>query len=423
MRKISLSVCIVLMLISAFVTFQITYSFMTNKYESTIYSFNKWSDINSSLDNIEAVAGEQSGTEWQNVYTVLSEADSYVRSMFIGDIDEKNLLDFVMTGYMIGTGDKYCAYMSADEYEAFELSSQQGSQLGIGIRIAYDNTLGGIYVTSVIPDSPAQRAGIVPGDLIVRVEGKDVSDFGYYNSYNLIKDSAEDHPISLDVATGASNYTEFKNLSILKEIVKTESVEIRMIEDDIAYVKIIEFDSTTPEQFVSKMDGIIADGAKSFVFDVRNNPGGNVYGVAGVLDYILPEGPIIRSTTKKGEESVINSDAKSLDAPMIVLVNENTASGGELFTAALRDYDKATVIGTTTFGKGTMQTVLPLSNGGGIKVSTQLYSPPYGDNYEGIGVVPDKVVELSEEAAQNFYKLTDEQDSQLQSAIDELKGK
>ena len=211
-------------------------------------------------------------------------------------------------------------------------------------------------------------------------------------------------------------------MTLSRAVVKTQTVTTRMLDADTAYVRIIEFDIPTTEEFTTAMDALIADGAKRFVFDVRNNPGGNVTAVCGVLDYLLPEGPIIRTYTGSGEENTVNSDAKCLDAPMAVLINGNTASGGELFTAALRDYNKATVIGTTSFGKGTMQTVVPLSNGGALKISTEMYNPPYGENYEGVGITPDKTVELSEEALANFYRLTDEEDVQLMAALDEVRN-
>lgn len=421
-RRISLSVCLVLMLIAAFVAFQITYTHLTNRYESRIYGFNKWSEINSSLDNIEEIAGDKTDSKWQKVYTTLSETDQFVRANFVGELDEDRLLTYVMTGYVYGTGDKYAAYMSPSEYEAYTKSSSEGSMVGIGVRIAYDNTIGGIYITSVIPGSPSEEAGLMPGDVITGVEGNRVAEFGYYNSYNLIKSGKEGETVQFTVATGSSGYEDEVTVSVTRKVVQTDTVLTRMLTDEIAYVQILEFDSTTTGEFTAAMDELIAGGAKRFVFDVRNNPGGNVEGVCGVLDYLLPEGPIIRCISKTGEEQVIQSDAKALDAPMVVLINGNTASGGELFTAALRDYKKATVIGTQSYGKGTMQSVIPLSNGGGIKVSTQMYNPPYGENYEGVGITPDKTVELSEEALENYYRLTDEEDAQLMAAVDEVKN-
>lgn len=421
-RRISLSMCLVLMLIAAFISFQITYTHLTDQYESTIYGFNKWSAVNSSLDNIEETVGDSTTSKWQNVYTTLAEADSYVRAHYVGDIDEEELLDYVMTGYFYGTGDKYAAYMPPSEYEAFTKSAE-GSMVGIGVRIAYDNTLGGIYVTSVIPDSPAEKAGLMPGDVITHVEGNSVEEYGYYNCYNLIKSGKENEPVSFVVATKAANYTDRIPVTVIRAAVKTETVLSRMLDDKIAYVQILEFNTATPDEFTTTMDALLAQGAERFIFDVRNNPGGNVDGVCGVLDYLLPEGPIIRCISKNGDEQVIQSDAKELVAPMAVLINGNTASGGELFTAALRDYNKATILGTTSYGKGTMQTVIPLSNGGGIKFSTQMYNPPYGENYEGVGITPDKTVELSDDALSHYYRMTDEEDTQLQAAIDDVKNR
>ncbi len=422
-RKISVSVCLVLMLISAFVSFQITYTYQTNKYEGTIYGFSKWSEFNSKLDDIEEIAGEGTGTKWQNIYSVLAEVDAYTRAGYIGEINEEHLLDYVMTGYMYGTDDKYAAYMPKSEYDAFLLSSTEGSMVGIGVRIIYDNNLGGIYVTSVVPDSPAQLAGIKPGDVIVGVEGQSVSDIGYYGAYNVIKNGTEGQPVVLTVAGASDNYQSTREVTVIRSVVAVQTVRSRMINDKIACIEIYEFTSTTPREFISAMETFRSEGVENFVFDVRNNPGGSLDGVAGVLDYLLPEGPIIRCISKTGDEQILSSDAKCIEANMVVLVNEHTASAGELFTAALRDYDKATVIGTTTYGKGSMQTIIPISNGGAIKMSTQMYNPPFSDNYDGIGIVPDKTVELSDEAKAVFYKLTDEEDVQLMSAVDELKNK
>lgn len=422
-RRITPAVCVVLMLISAFISFQITYTHLTGKYESTIYGFNKWSDFTSNLDDIEDIAGDGTGTKWQEVYKILAETDAVARASYVNDIDDSKLLEWVMTGYVHGLEDKYAAYMTRSEYEAYMLSSKQGAMVGIGVRITYDNTLGGIYITSVMLGSPAEKAGIKPGDVIVGVDGKDVNEEGYYNSYNKIKQGKEGEPVVLTVALAVSDYTEFSEISVVRSTMETDTVSSRMIEKDVAYVSILEFDSTTGDEFKKEMDARIAEGAKKFVFDVRNNPGGNVYGVSTVLDYLLPEGPIIRTVSKSGQEGVLSSDAKCVKAPMVVLVNGNTASGGELFTAALRDYKMATVIGTKTYGKGTMQSIIPLSDGSAIKLSTQMYNPPYGENYEGKGIVPDKTVELSAEAAANFYRISDQEDAQLMSALDELRNK
>ncbi len=418
-KKISLSACLILLVAAAFVSFQITYVTVSNKYEKEIYGLNKWQNLNSKLDGIENAASiKDSGNEsWKDLYTSLAETDNYVRNYYIGKINEQDLEDYLLSGYIYGIGDKYASYMNKKEYEAYIMSTKTGSMVGIGVRIIYDNTLGGIYITSVMPDSSAQEAGILPGDVIITVEGDKVSDLGYYNSYNLIKDGKEGESVNVEVATASSDYSEIKKISLQRRVVKKDTVQSHMLSDNVAYVNILEFDETTSDEFVSQMKELQKSGAKKYIFDVRNNPGGNVVGVKGVLDYLLPEGPIIKYYSNDGNIQTLNSDANEIVAPMIVLINGNTASGGELFAAALRDYQKATLVGTKTYGKGTMQTIIPLSNGGGIKLSTQMYDPPYGENYEGKGIEPDIKSELVLPEDGNFYKLTEDQDSQLQEAI------
>lgn len=421
-RKVSVSACVVLMLMASFVSIQITSSYMTNKYESVVYGYSKWSDINSDFDTIEKIAGNEAGTNWQNVYSDLSEVDAYVRTNYIGDIDDDNLRDFVIAGYLYGIEDKYAAYIPEEDYKAYT-ESFEGSMVGVGIRVTDDGAMGGMYVTSVVPEGPAEKAGIITGDIIVAVDGNNISEFGYYNAYNIIKQGKENDPVVLTVATAMSGYAQTKEYTLVRTKVDTDTVLTRMLTDKVAYVNILNFDMTTGKEFKKEMDELAKKGAEKYIFDVRNNPGGTIGGVKEVLDYLLPEGPIIRCFTKDGEQSVEYSDAKELVAPMIVLVNENTASGGELFTAALRDYEKATVIGTKTYGKGTVQTVIPVSSGGGIKLSVMMYNPPKSDNYEGIGIEPDKTVYLSDEAKSKFYRLKDSEDDQLQAALDDILNK
>ncbi len=421
MKKISLSVCLVLMLIAAFITFQITYVTLTEKYEDVIYDFNKWNEMTSYLDETAKITSLDDNSKWEDIYTTLAEVDRNVRANYIGEIDEDKLLEYIMAGYFYGTGDKYSAYMNKDEYAAYIMSMNEGAFVGIGVRITYDNTMGGMYVTSVIPDSPAETVGILPGDLIVSVEGNNVDEYGYYNAYNIIKNGSENEPVNITIATAISQYTQTADVQLLRQVIKKDTVQGKILTGNIAYVKILEFDENTPTDFVAKMKELKVNGATKFIFDVRNNPGGSVTSVTGVLDYLLPEGPVIRRFSKSGEVNYYNSDANELSAPMVVITNGNTASGGELFTAALRDYDKATVIGTTTYGKGTVQTIMPLNSGGGIKISTETYNPPKSDNYEGIGIIPDIVVELPDELMARFYSLSEKEDLQLQAALDTIK--
>jgi carboxyl-terminal processing protease len=196
-----------------------------------------------------------------------------------------------------------------------------------------------------------------------------------------------------------------------------------MYGDDIGIIRISQFAENTGENVKAAITSLTGQGATALVFDVRYNPGGALTGIVDTLDYLLPAGPIIRIVDKEGNEEAINSDDFCVTMPMAVLVNESTASAAELFTSALQDYQLATIIGTTTYGKGTMQTVVSLPDGSGITISYRMYNPPYSDNYEGIGVVPDIELPLTDELLEkNFYKITDEEDNQLQTAIAIVRG-
>ena len=191
----------------------------------------------------------------------------------------------------------------------------------------------------------------------------------------------------------------------------------------VGVIRISQFEGVTPEQFKNAVSELTAEGAKKLIVDLRNNPGGDRDSICQVLDCILPEGPLLRVKKSDGEIEVTNtSDASCIDIPIAVVVNGNTASAAELFTSAMRDYGRAKIVGTTTYGKGCMQTFYPLSDGSVFKVTTAMYYPPYSDNYDGVGIVPDREVVLDESLhGKSLYVITDEEDNQLAAAYDILK--
>ena len=214
-----------------------------------------------------------------------------------------------------------------------------------------------------------------------------------------------------------------KEFAIIRQTVTDTTVESRVIGGDIGVIRISQFVENTGDSIRTAIADLTAKGAKSLIFDVRYNPGGALTGIVDTLDQLLPEGPIIRIVDKQGNVESIDSDAKQFEIPMCILTNESTASAAELFTSALKDYKLATVIGTTTYGKGTMQTVVSLPDGSGLSISYRMYNPPYSDNYEGIGVTPDIELPLAEHLLEkNFYKITDEEDNQIQMAVKILRG-
>ena len=392
-KKITVGMAIVLMLLAILVTFQITYVALNNKYKSEL---NELTSIQQSFAKLAAV-------------------DELYRSLYIGEIDEEELTDELIRGYVYGTGDKYAYYLDKEQF-AEMMADNQGEMQGIGVYVIYQNDM--IEIVSVMPDSPALEAGLEPGDLIVYVDGESVAELGYNSAITRLKGEAGTLA-NFSVLRGE----ELIDYEIERGYVNEQTVMYHSYEADptIGIIKILSFDLGTPAQFKEACETLIEGGATRFVFDVRYNPGGDLTSICSILDYLLPEGPIVHIVDAQGGEEVINSDASELDLPMCVLVNGNTASAAELFSSALQDYDKAELVGTTTYGKGTMQTIIRLSDNTGLGISYRMYNPPYSENYEGVGVKPDVEIEMDESLAnKNIYKITDDEDTQLQKAIEIL---
>ena len=381
------------MLLAVLVTFQLTFMALSNKYQSELNEL----------------------TISQDMYAKLAAVDELYRTLYIGDIDEKTLTDNLIRGYVLGTGDKYAYYL--DEEQFAEMMASNNAELqGIGIMVIYQNDM--IEIISVMPDSPALDAGLEPGDIIAYVDGESVAELGYTAAVNRLQ--GESGTLAEFTVQRGDELIDF---SIERGYVNEQSVMYHVYEPDptIGIVKILSFNLGTPEQFKSACEELIAGGVTKFVFDVRYNPGGDLESITEILDYLLPEGPIVRIVDAEGNEDVRYSDASELDMPMCVLVNSSTASAAELFSSALQDYDKAELVGTVTYGKGTMQTIIRLADNTGLGISYRMYNPPYSDNYEGVGVQPDYVVEMDESVAdKNIYKITDAEDTQLQKAIELL---
>ncbi len=397
-KKISLSAAIVLILLAALLTFQITYVSMQSRYQAILQS--------SSLS--------------ASTYDKLNYVDALYRANYVGEIDEEQLSDYLIRGYIAGVGDKYASYMTADEFSAY-MQESSGELVGIGVHIIYNGEMGALEVISVMRDSPALASGVEPGDLIYMVGDESVAELGYYPA--VAKMQGEKGSVARFTVRRGENYAEIVEFSIIRDLVEDTTVEYHMYENDIGIIRITQFAENTGESVRVATTDLISKGATSLVFDVRYNPGGALTGIVDTLDDLLPEGPIIRIVDRNGNEESIDSDANCLEMPMAVLVNGSTASAAELFTSALQDYKLATIIGTQTYGKGTMQTVTSLPDGSGLSISYRMYNPPFSDNYEGIGITPDVILEPDEELLEkNFYKITDEEDNQLQTAIKILRG-
>lgn len=384
----SLGAAISLMALTAAVAISLTAFFVMNALNVSISDFSQRSAM----------------------FKKLSEVDSLVRTKFVGTIDETGLTDSTISGYVKGLNDKYGFYLDADDYKNIKLSNE-GKSMGIGINVIKD-TDGSIKIVSITPNSPAETAGLKVNDVINTIGGNDVKAVGYANAVNLLKGSEG----TTATFTVIRDKTQM-NFSVVRSKFDVVTVSSRLI-GNLGYVKISEFSSKTADEFSTQVDELIKGGAKGLIFDVRNNPGGQLEAVEAMIDKLVPSGPVVRSKDKSGKmKTLYTSDTKEISLPMAVITNENSASAAELFTAALKDYNKAKSIGTKTYGKGTMQEICDLSDGTALDLSVAYFYPPKSDNFEGKGVTPDIPVELSEEKLKNFYSLSEDDDDQLQSAI------
>lgn len=394
-KKISIGVAIIIALASIVVTFQCTFMYLDSKYSKAL---------------------DELGMN-MNMYQKLAQVDSIYREAYIGELDDELIMDGIITGYIAGTGDKYAYYLNKKNFAEMTVDSS-GEMVGIGVRVSYDGSV--IKVVRVMEDSPARVGGILKGDIITGVDGVSISEIGYDEAIERIRGTV-DTAVTLNIDR---NGEEIECVIIRKSFVE-ETVISRVLDSDrtVGIIKIIQFDDKTPEQFIGACEKLKADGVDKFIFDVRENPGGNLTAICEVLDYLLPEGPIIHIEDAKGERETLYSEAGEFEAPMCVLVNGHTASAAELFSAALQDYNKAELVGTVTFGKGTAQSVIPLPDGSGFAFSQSAYYPPFSDRYEGVGIVPDHEVAMDEEVAGiSLYDITDEQDNQLNFAVRLLLG-
>lgn len=353
----------------------------------------------------------------------LEELDRNFRAQYIGEIDDEKVIEYMLTGYIYGTGDAYAEYYTEDAFNA-AMSDMNGSLEGIGVSVIYNAELGAIEILRVYPDSPAEKAKVKEGEFILYVgeEKLRVSEIGYYAAINAVRGKAGEDAYIYVSSDGSES--SLKEYVITRAAIDKITVSYHQCEEDssVGIIEISEFDSKTPEQFKNAVNELVTLGCSKFVFDVRNNPGGELNSVVSVLDFILPEGPVIRIFDKNDNEvNRMNSDESHIDYPIAILTNSNTASAAELFTSAIKDYEMGISVGTKTYGKGCMQTTVQLSDGSAYKVTYRFYKPPFSESYHGTGIEPDIDVELSEEASGiSIYKLADKDDNQLMAAVKEL---
>ncbi|MBQ7002614.1 MAG: S41 family peptidase [Oscillospiraceae bacterium] len=368
-KKVSLGLTISIAALTAAITFIVTSFF-------SLQNFNQ---------KVQAVK------EKAEKYERLEALDTFIRENYYTDLDEDALMNGMLKGYVAGLEDPYSVYLTAQEYSAL-LERESGQMVGIGVTVTQSEE-GYIHVIEVQKNSPAEEAGVKVDDLITAVDGADVLETGYLESVDRVR-GEEGTKVRLTVLRDGKEL----NLTSERRTFDTVTVESKLLDNHIGYIRITAFRENTPDQFSEAMEQLIANGADALVFDVRNNGGGLLNALESMLDPLLPEGVIATANYSDGESrTAVYSDASELDLPMAVLVNEGSASAAELFAASLRDFDKAELVGKTTFGKGVMQVTHPMEDGGGLTLTIATYQTTRSECYHGVGLIPEYEVEPGED--------------------------
>ena len=341
-----------------------------------------------------------------------------VKESYTGDIDDEQMEEYMYKGMMASLGDPYSAYYTSEEYE--ELTTETtGSYEGIGVVMQQDVNTGEVKVVRCYEGAPGEKAGLLPEDVLVEVNGESVSGMELSEVVDKVK-SSQDQVAHLTIAReGESEYLE---IDVHLEEVNIPVVQSEMLEDNVGCIALYQFTEQTEPQYMEAFEALKDQGMERLIIDVRNNPGGLLTSVCDILEDILPEGLIVYTEDKNGEREEYTCDGENeLDIPLAVLVNGNSASASEIFAGAIQDYSKGTIVGTTTFGKGIVQSLIPFNDGSAIKTTTAKYYTPSGKCIHGTGIQPDVEVELSEGLEQET-SISHEEDNQLQKAIEVVKG-
>ena len=390
-HSVRISTALMLMLLAVVCTFNITYFTATEYY-------------NSRLDELE---------EMETRYSKLKSVADIVDKYFVGEYKEADAIEVALAGYVAGLDDVWSAYYTAEQTASIE--EDEANQY-VGIGVTYSTAAESLYqITAITPGGPADLAGILPGDKLLTAAGVDVNTLETGDDLAALVKGEIGTQVTIVVERAGEPLT----FNITRDVIYTYSVTSRMLENNVGYIAIADFDSNVDDEFREHLTTLQEQGAKGFIFDVRNNPGGYVSVMHEMLDGLLPEGPVITMVDKAGEEMPLTSDADMLEMPMVVLTNEYSVSAAEFFAAALQEYDMATVVGTKTSGKGYSQQTFKLSDGSSVHISTTRYYTPKGNSLAETGVTPDLVVELPLEDLNLLLsgKLADADDEQLQSAM------
>ena len=350
-------------------------------------------------------------------FSKLEALQALIEERFIGEADATAMGDGAAVGMIESLGDRWSYYISAAEYESY-MEQMKNAYVGVGITVTLREDGTGADIIQVVKGGPAEAAGLLPGDVIVAVDGVyfDTSDM---QDLTLRIKGVEGTTVDITILRdGAENV-----FTVERRTIEVTVAEGEMLEEGIGLVTIYNFDARCAKESIEAIESLLASGAKSIIFDVRNNPGGYKNEMVELLDYLLPAGILFRSEYYTGETAEDRSDAKHLDIPMMVLVNSESYSAAEFFAAALREYDAAWVVGEQTCGKGYFQQTYDLSDGSAVSLSVGKYYTPKGVSLADVGITPDVEVAVDDETFMDIYYgyLEPAEDPQIQAAAELLR--
>lgn len=345
--------------------------------------------------------------------------EAQIAQRFIGEADEKAMEDAAAAAMVTSLGDRWSYYLTAEEYKEMN-EDRESSYVGIGITIMRREDGTGYDIHLVEQESPAQKAGILPGDILTGAGGQSAADLDTAALGEIIRG-----PVGTKVEVTVLRDGQELSFQVTRQRIKVVITRGQLLDDGIGLVTISNFHKDCAQQTIDVVEDLLDQGARGLIFDVRNNGGGYLEELIDLLDYLLPEGVLFQSVNYKGVEKVDKSDAGCLEIPMAVLVNGRTYSAAEFFAAALEEYDWAVTVGEPTSGKGYYQIAIELPDGSAVNLSVGKYLTPKGVNLqEQGGLTPGIVVEVDEETDVQIYArlLPAQEDPQVMAAAAALAG-